>query len=198
MYIGAESRVRLLKDSVVKERVPKGYRLKVIDESLRKSRTRREAKILAKLSSAGFPCPKVQDVDTKSMKLTIERIEGERLVDSLESLDYKRISVMIGENIAKMHEAGVVHGDLTTSNMILSNGKVFFIDFGLSVFSEKVEDRAVDLHLLRQALDSKHYTISDVCFRQSLESYGSSFKDSKLVLKRLAVVESRGRNKQKH
>jgi Kae1-associated kinase Bud32 len=91
---------------------------------------------------------------------------------------------------------GIIHGDLTTSNMIL-NSEVFFIDFGLSFFSEKVEDKAVDLHLLRQALESKHYKVWEECFTAVRQGYEGTANDAELVLKRLEVVESRGRYKRK-
>lgn len=198
MYVGAEARVTVLKNKVVKDRVPKAYRIKVIDESLRRSRTRREAKILAKLHSAGFPVPSVIEMDDQAMKLTIERIEGKRLVDHLENLDYNSICKQIGESVAQMHNLEIVHGDLTTSNMILRDKTVVFIDFGLAYVTKKVEDKAVDLHLLRQALDSKHYTIAESCYRKVIAGYKSKSNRCREILKRLEVVEGRGRNKGKH
>ena len=101
----------------------------------------------------------------------MEYISGEKLSDNLESLDYKSISKLIAENISKMHNQGIIHGDLTTSNMILSKGKLYFIDFGLSHIDEKLEHKAVDLHLLKQALESKHYKNFDSSFKAVLDSY---------------------------
>ena len=89
----------------------------------------------------------------------MEFIDGKKLSDSLESQDYKKICKQIAENITKMHNSGIIHGDLTTSNMIFKNNQVYFIDFGLAFHSSKVEDKAVDLHLLKQALEAKHFTI---------------------------------------
>ena len=116
--------------------------------------------------------------------------------DILEKSDYKKISEEIGEKIAVMHDKGIIHGDLTTSNMIFSNGKVYLIDFGLSFFSDKIEDREVDLHLLRQALESKHYKLWEKCFKSALKGYEKS-KFAEQTIKRLEKVELRGRNKQK-
>ncbi len=96
-----------------------------------------------------------------------------------------------------MHNKDIIHGDLTTSNMIYYNYKVYFIDFGLSFFSEKTEDKAVDLHLLRQAIDSKHYKVYEKAFYLILKGYISKAKSSKEIIKRFEIVELRGRNKAK-
>jgi len=97
-----------------------------------------------------------------------------------------------------LHNEGIIHGDLTTSNMMVSEGEVFLIDFGLSFFSDKVEDKAVDLHLLRQAIESKHHTVYETAFAEVLKSYEENCENSKEVLKRFEIVESRGRNKAKY
>ena len=69
----------------------------------------------------------------------------------------KQIMGLIGESVARIHQKDIIHGDLTTSNMIFKNEKVFFIDFGLGYISRKIEDKAVDIHLLKQALEAKHF-----------------------------------------
>ena len=90
----------------------------------------------------------------------------------------------------------IIHGDLTTSNMILEK-EIKFIDFGLSFFSTKDEDKAVDLHLFRQALESRHHTMWEKCFEAALKGYRLGNVDYSSVLTRLEKVESRGRNKLK-
>ena len=106
--------------------------------------------------------------------------------------------MLIGKNIAKLHDADIIHGDLTTSNMILSGKEVvYFIDFGLGFISKKIEDKAVDLHLLKQALEAKHFTHWETLFKEVINGYSSS-KDSKLVLKQLEKVEKRGRYKEQY
>ncbi|HLC62675.1 MAG TPA: O-sialoglycoprotein endopeptidase, partial [Candidatus Nanoarchaeia archaeon] len=85
----------------------------------------------------------------------------------------------------------------TTSNMIYSK-EIYFIDFGLSFFSEKAEDKAVDLHLLKEALESKHYKIWEECFKSVLEAYKKEANKSGETLKRLEAVEKRGRYRAKH
>jgi len=193
---GAESKLYLEKDKVVKNRFKKTYRIKEIDEKLRKSRTRREAKVLQKLEAIKFPSPKLIKNDEKE-NIEIEYIKGNLLKEVLEKKDYLSLSIEIGEKIAILHNNNIIHGDLTTSNMIL-NKKIYFIDFGLSFFSHKIEDRAVDLHLLKEALESKHCRIWVKSYGEALKSYEKNAKHGKEVLKRLKVVESRGRYKQKH
>ncbi|MFC1723924.1 lipopolysaccharide kinase InaA family protein, partial [Nanoarchaeota archaeon] len=106
----------------------------------------------------------------------------------------------IGEKVGLMHNNGIIHQDLTTSNMIMHSEKkkVFLIDFGLSFFSVKEEDKAVDLHLLRRAVESRHHEIVEECFSSFVDGYKKTCLDAELVLKRLEKVESRGRNKGKH
>ncbi|MAE42923.1 Kae1-associated kinase Bud32 [Candidatus Woesearchaeota archaeon] len=193
---GAESKLFLVKDNVIKNRFKKNYRIKEIDEKLRKFRTKREAKVLQKLEAINFPSPKLIENDEKE-NLEIEYIKGKLLKDILEKNNYVELSKEIGEKIAILHNNNIIHGDLTTSNMVF-NKKVYFIDYGLSLFSHKIEDRAVDLHLLKEALESKHYKIWEKCYKAVLEVYEKKAVNGKEVLKRLKVVESRGRYKRKH
>lgn len=187
---GAEAVIYLDNDRIIKHRVSKGYRIKEINDVLRKTRTRREVRILEKLS---VPHPKLFSFDDKKAIIEMEFIDGSKLRDVL-SVKHSR---KIGEYIAKMHNEGIIHGDLTTSNMIVQDDEIYFIDFGLSFFSEKFEDKAVDLHLLKEALESKHYKIADITFKKILLSYKKHAKDSKEILARLTLVEERGRNKHK-
>jgi len=180
-------------NKVIKERVRKGYRIKDIDDKLRKFRTRRETKLLRKVENS----PKVFSVDDKKMIIEMEFIKGDLIKDILdETKKRNNLLVEIGNSIAKMHDDNVIHGDLTTSNMILRN-KVYFIDFGLGFTSTKIEDKAVDLHLLKQALESKHYKHFEESFEEVLEGYKLS-KNYKEVLDRLKIVEKRGRYKRKN
>ena len=101
---------------------------------------------------------------------------------------------LIGKDIAKLHDNNIIHGDLTTSNMILVKDKIFFIDFGLGYTSHKLEDKAVDLHLLRQALEAKHFKHYKTLWKAVESGYKTS-KNSKTTLERLIAVEKRGRYK---
>ena len=195
---GAEARIYRSGGRIVKDRFEKGYRISEIDSRLRKSRTRVEAKILNKLTGIGFPCPKVLGVDDQKGLLEMELVKGQKVRDILEKKDYKKLCKEIGKKVSIFHDNSIIHGDLTTSNMILEDksNEIYFIDFGLGFISHKVEDMAVDLHLLKQALESKHYNVWQECFKSVLAAYRP--KNRKEVLARLDVVESRGRNKAKY
>ena len=125
-------------------------------------------------------------------------IDGELIKDVLDDKkDKVEICEKIGKRIAEMHDKDIIHGDLTTSNMILKDDKIYFIDFGLGFVSAKVEDKAVDLHLLRQALESKHYRNYRECYDAVIEGYKQS-KNYRDVMSRLDRVELRGRYKGKN
>jgi TP53 regulating kinase-like protein len=192
---GAEATILLDGTTIVKDRVKKGYRLPEIDEKLRKFRTRREAKVLDKLKAIDFPAPRLMDMCDKAMQLRMELIKGNKIRDILYQ-NPAALSEEIGKKLGILHQNDIIHGDLTTSNMILEK-EIKFIDFGLSFFSTKVEDKAVDLHLLRQALESKHHEIWEKCFESALKGYKQGYPQHQEVLKRLEKVESRGRNKGK-
>ena len=192
---GAEATIYLDGTKIIKDRLKKEYRHPEIDNKLRKSRTRREAKVLDKLKAIDFPAPTLHDMCDKAMQLRMDMIQGNKIRDILYK-DPAALSEEMGKKIGILHANDIIHGDLTTSNMILEK-EIKFIDFGLSFFSNKVEDKAVDLHLLRQALESKHYEIWEKCFEAALRGYKETNPDSRLVLSRLEKVESRGRNKHK-
>jgi len=192
---GAEATIFLDGTHIIKDRIKKEYRHPEIDEKLRKFRTRREAKVLDKLKAMDFPAPTLHEMCDKAMQLRMEMIQGNKIRDILYQ-NPVALSEEMGRKIGILHKNDIIHGDLTTSNMILEK-EIKFIDFGLSFFSNKVEDKAVDLHLLRQALESKHYEIWEKCFEAALKGYSETNPDSKLVLNRLEKVENRGRNKAK-
>lgn len=197
---GAEAVV--YKDSdrgtIIKERLSKAYRLPRLDHSLRQFRTRREAKILQKLEKMNFPAPHLRDFSDKRMSLIMDFVPGEKLREVLaEEDDYEKLAQEIGNKVGLLHDHNIIHGDLTTSNMIQhqETGELFLIDFGLSSFSDKVEDKAVDLHLLDRALESKHHDKYPRVFDRVLEGYKESNPGAYEVLKRFEQVRKRGRNK---
>ncbi len=194
---GAEAVVYREDGSLVKERISKPYRHPEIDSKLRKLRTRREAKVLQKLKEIGFPSPALHYFDDKSMKVNMEFLDGEKVRDVLHK-DPLKISRQIGEKVALLHNNDIIHYDLTTSNMILKEGKVHLIDFGLSFFSKRPEDMAVDLHLLDRAMESRHHKHYPECFNEALKGYMSAAKKGKEVVERFRQVKLRGRNKNKH
>ncbi len=186
---GAEAQIYLEKEEILKKRLKKDYRIAEIDETLRKSRTRTEIKILQK---APIKVPKVLESNQKDT-IRMEYIKGEKVRDALDN--NPSLAEEIGRKVATLHDAGIIHGDLTTSNMILKE-EIYFIDFGLSFFSQKAEDKAVDIHLFLQALESKHYRISEKAFEFFLKGYNHS-KEFKKVMDRFKAVEKRGRHKKK-
>ncbi len=214
---GAEAIISLNKNIIKKTRVKKSYRLPELDKKIRLRRTKSEAKILEKLSKI-ISVPKLIKLSEENSEIELEFIKGEKLSESLEKQkNISTIAKQIGENIAKVHNLGIIHGDLTTSNMIyqketnsyeqfIKGGgrrgnykchyKLFFIDFGLSFFSDKIEDKAVDLHLIKEALKAKHNSISEKFFKEIIKSYSKIALKPKEVLKRLEIVEKRGRYKQ--
>ncbi len=192
---GAEAIIYQNKNIVLKDRIKKSYRLEQIDNKLRKFRTRREAKLLGKLSKLGFT-PKLVDSDDKNMQIKMEFIDGPRLRDVLNANNFRKYCPEIGKKIAILHNNNIIHSDLTTSNMVVKD-KIYFIDFGLSYESQKIEDKAVDLHLLKQALESKHHKIFKKAFQEVLNSYQKEIKQSSEILKRFKKVEARGRYKKK-
>lgn len=186
---GAEAIIKKENNIVIKDRIPKNYRHPVIDEKLRFTRAKTEARILEKASKL-IPVPKV--IELKDATLKIEFIDG---LTVKEVLDEKpELAEEIGINLAKLHINDIIHGDLTTSNMIF-NKKIYFIDFGLAIRSKKIEDKAVDIHLFKQALESKHHKVYDEALKLFIKGYKSL--GDQAVLDRLKAVEKRGRNKAK-
>ena len=194
---GAEASIYSSNSKIIKIRHQKKYRISELDEKLRRTRNNREIKILKKLEGSGIPVPKVLGSDSENNEIQLEFIEGKKLKDVLDGQNCTDLGTRIGRNIARLHSKRIIHGDLTTSNMILKEGEIFLIDFGLSFFSVKAEDRAVDLHLLNQALKSSHSSCSEECFSAILRSYGRTCENYSEILNRLEKVESRGRYKGK-
>jgi TP53 regulating kinase and related kinases len=193
---GAEAILIHENNNLVKRRIKKSYRIDIIDQKLRKQRTRKEAKLLEKAIKL-IPVPKVKKVSDTTMEIDMEFLEGKKLSEHLDTLENaEEICKEIGQNIAKLHDADIIHGDLTTSNMILSSkdNKVYFIDFGLGFESKKIEDKAVDLHLIKQALEAKHFNHYERFFKAILEGYKAS-KHHEATINRLKAVEKRGRYK---
>ena len=188
---GAEAIIYLNNNQIEKHRIKKTYRLPILDTKLRKSRTKAEAKIIQKLKNI-ISVPEIIETNDKD-KIIMQYIKGKKLSQHLENLGWKTLSKQIGETLEKLHNQDIIHGDLTTSNMILNQDKIYFIDFGLGFHSNKIEDKAVDIHLLNQALNAKHFTIAEKAVNIILKNYKNS-----LVLEQLKKVESRGRYKEKY
>ncbi len=198
---GAEAVLIKKGNALLKRRTAKGYRLKVLDDKLRGMRTRKEAKLIEKAGKL-INVPGMIKVNDKEMEIEMDFVEGKKLSESLDGMkNWEEVCLEIGRSIGKLHDAGIIHGDLTTSNLIWSSdvgdekkGKLYFIDFGLGFENGKTEDKAVDLHLIKQALEAKHFLHFDKFFKAVLKGYESS-KGYKEVMKRFEKVEKRGRYK---
>ncbi|MFT4303948.1 MAG: KEOPS complex kinase/ATPase Bud32 [Candidatus Woesearchaeota archaeon] len=196
---GAEAKIYEINDTIIKQRNAKQYRINEIDISLRKFRTKREAKILKTLNELSVNVPKIRTVDLKKFEIIMDKITGNKLRDKLKNSNYEKIAKNIAKDIAIIHNNNIIHGDLTTSNMILTNNnQIYFIDFGLSFFSTKSEDKAVDIHLFRQALESKHNKIWEKMFEIFIIEYTKKVDNAKEIIDRFKKVEIRGRNKNKN
>lgn len=194
---GAEAIIYLEKGVVTKHRISKLYRHPELDKKIIKRRTKSENKILEAASKIiNVPVPKIQ---TENNLITMPFIEGDKLSQTLDSYPQKKqekIMFEIGQSIAKLHKEGIIHGDLTTSNIIYSKNKVFFIDFGLGYFNGKYEDKGVDLHLLKQALEAKHFKNWETLFKEFEIGYRSiEPKEAEKVFDKMKAIEKRGRYK---
>jgi len=184
---------------VVKTRLPKSYRVDSLDASIRLARTSREAHLLHDSKRAGVPTPTVYQVDTATCTIIMEYVNGPRLKEALAEMDQQgliRACKHVGSLIGHLHSGGIVHGDLTTSNMILRDrAKLFFIDFGLSDYSRELEARGVDLLLMSRAFKSTHYALYSRAFAAVIDGYRDVVgrSDTELTLRKMHEVETRGR-----
>jgi len=192
---GAEAVLTREDGVLVKERVKKGYRLSKLDEALRKQRTAHEASLLNTARRAGVCTPQV--MDTAGTVLKMEWIEGKRVKEILTEENCEEIARKIGAAIGKLHTYDVVHGDLTTSNMIVRGDDIYFIDFGLGFQSPKTEDKAVDLYLLYHAIESTHWALLARLWHVVLEAYHENFSGAEKVIKTLSAIEKRGRYRER-
>uniref|UniRef100_A0A1A8LUL8 non-specific serine/threonine protein kinase n=2 Tax=Nothobranchius TaxID=28779 RepID=A0A1A8LUL8_9TELE len=211
---GAEGRVYraqfLGKPTIVKERFRKRYRHPVLDEKLTHRRTVQEVRSILRCRRAGISAPVVYFVDYTSHCIFMEEIAGSSTVrdhivstqqaNSCKELELQQLAERIGRILAKMHDEDVIHGDLTTSNMLLrrssqdTESDLVLIDFGLSYISSLPEDKGVDLYVLEKAFLSSHPN-TNVLFEKLLQSYTKSSKKSPAVIKKLDEVRLRGRKR---
>jgi Kae1-associated kinase Bud32 len=181
---------------LVKERIKKNYRLNEIDEKIRRLRTRKELKLLTEARKNRVPTPKIFETDEVANKIIMEYVEGTRVKELLNSSDKKTVietCQKIGRLVGKLHSAGIIHGDLTTSNMILKGNDIYFIDFGLGDFSRRIEDQGVDMNLLKEAIQSTHFKILKTCWANILKGYRQEYKNSEQVIKKVDEIENRAR-----
>ena len=183
--------------ALIKVRKEKKYRHPELDKEIRRSRTLFEANILHRVKQAGVPAPLVYQVDPEKATIVMEFIEGIKVRDVLGDLSEQEMKTLfyeIGLKAGRMHQGGIIHGDLTTSNMIKTEKGVVFIDFGLGEVSSELEKRGVDLNLLHRMLTSTHYEYTDTLFTAFTEGYIECFNgEAEDALERMQEIEKRGR-----
>jgi len=183
---GAEAKIYLSENKIIKKRVSKKYRHKELDNSILKRRIKSENKILKKSKKYGINVPEVYDVDSHS--ITMENLSGIKLSELLDDIKNKALIKSLAKEIKKLHSFGIIHGDLTTSNIFFYKDKIYLIDFGLGKFSDKIEDKATDIHLLKECLNSRH----SLNYKKLWLTFIKEYNDT-LVLERLRKIESRVR-----
>jgi TP53 regulating kinase-like protein len=200
---GAEASLYLMKwqnrKVIAKKRLPKKYRPPSLDEQIRTYRTVHEPQLLHGAKRAGVPTPLIYQVNVEEATIIMEFIEGKQVKELLNNQpeDERRLVCMeIGKSIGKLHRSGIIHGDLTTSNMILNpEEKIVFVDFGLGEKTSELEAKAVDLHLMKRALQSTHFRFAQQCFDAVMRGYSSvlGLERTKEVLEKIGEIEKRGR-----
>jgi len=180
-----------------KVRKPKKYRHPELDYQLRKTRTNHEADIIHRAKNHGVATPLLYHVDNEQGVIVMEYIDGIKirdLVDQLTDEERETLFRRIGYYSGLLHKSGIIHGDLTTSNIIKSGDRIVFIDFGLSEVNYEVEKRGVDLNLMNRMLTSTHYTYQEKLLQAFKQGYKESMGDeAEEALTRMIEVSKRGR-----
>lgn len=187
---GAEATLEIGEDEVTKKREPKNYRNSELDRRIREERTETEVHLIKEARRYNVNVPEAEKIDDSTIEM--EKIDGKMLKQVLD--DNLDLMEEYGRNIAYLHSADVIHGDLTTSNAITSEEELYIIDFGLAFRSQRIEDKAVDIHLLKQVLNSSHPDITEKAWRKFVEGY-EEYEKSDQILEQLKDVEKRGRYK---
>jgi Kae1-associated kinase Bud32 len=179
---GAEATIRAVEwmglPAMLKEREPKRYRPKALDERLRKERTRTEARLLVDARRLGVRTPIVYDLDLVRQRIVLERLEGPTLKELLEDpgrpTDTLAVAVRsFGASLGKLHAGGIAHGDLTSSNVIFPTGPTgapALLDLSMGTRNAGVEELGIDLHLVEEDLKALHPK-ADALHRAFLEGY---------------------------
>ena len=195
---GAEADVYLSswngKKAILKIRKEKTYRNLVLDKKIRKHRTIKESEIISQVKSFGISTPLIYFLDINKCSILMQYIDGKLVRDMNEKI-IEKTCFEIGKIVGILHKNGIMHGDLTTSNFIISKKKLIIIDFGLANRTEKPDDHAIDLRLFKEILNSAHANILNKSWNNFLKGYSKSVgeKYCKKIIKLVGVIESRGR-----
>ncbi|KAK6199267.1 kinase-like domain-containing protein [Scheffersomyces amazonensis] len=181
---------------IIKYRPSKPYRHPTIDASITKNRTIGEVKFMNKLTKLGINAPSVISADYNRGIIWMEFLGTELTNGDISSLknwlwylekneskekclndQVQSVCRKVGKLIGKLHLNDMIHGDLTSSNIILEDFEPALIDFGLSSYSGLSEDKAVDLYVLERAILSTHSVFSDHYNQWLLEGYEEIHKE---------------------
>jgi Kae1-associated kinase Bud32 len=181
------------KKCIKKNRIKKDYRAKELDEKIRAQRMKREANILRKAARIKLRVPEIYFEDKKNKILYLELIKGKLLKEWLNNKN-KKVLIDLGKTIGLLHKNNIIHGDLTTSNVIKENKKLALIDFGLAFESQKIEDKAIDLLNLKRTFNATHSNIKNG-FNLIIKGYKKEEPNYLKVIKQLNEAEKRARYK---
>ena len=186
---GAEAIVSFRDGNAIKQRVSKRYRVPALDQKLIVERTRAEARLIHAARKGGVPTPVMSDITHDS--IVMEQVTGTLLTGALTEAHCREAGRMVG----RLHMAGIMHGDLTTSNMILRDrdGRCVLIDFGLAQVTPEIEQRGVDIHVLFQTLKSTNPKEAGAFSAAFARGYAETFTGAEDVLAREQEIELRGR-----
>ncbi len=181
-------------DSILKIRKKKDYRVDSLDTRIRTLRTIREAKMISEAKTFGVLTPLVYFVDEKKCEIYLQLIKG-KLVRDLPVKQIVKTCKEIGKMVAILHRNGIMHGDLTTSNFILSQKGLVILDFGLSQKTGAIDDYAIDLRLFKEVLNSAHAQIVDDAWALFVRGYQSILGKTltEKIIDQVLVIEKRGR-----
>lgn len=193
LFKGAESNIYLTKWydklAISKIRIPKAYRQRTLDEDLRRRRTISESKMLSLVKEFGLRTPYVYFVDPFRAEIVMEFVPGTKASKVLTST----ICFNIGRFVSTLHLHNIIHGDLTPANFI-ANRKITMVDMGLSFYSTRREDKAMDIRLFKEILKSTFHNSFSRFFNEFLNGYQSiNSKELKNILQRIDIIESRKR-----
>jgi Kae1-associated kinase Bud32 len=195
LALGAEARLEKKEFfgavCVQKTRVAKTYRHSTLDARIRRERTRREASMLSAAKKCGVRVPLVLHVDLPNAALAMEWIDAETAKAVLSDRT-RWICSDLGKMIAALHAKGLIHGDLTTSNVLVDGKRLVLIDFGLAFHSEKDEDRATDLLNLKKMFSATHPDVKDG-WERVLRAYESAYPHGTRVAETISQIEKRTR-----
>jgi len=193
LFKGAESNIYLTKwynkKAISKIRIPKIYRQRMLDDDLRKRRTISESRMITLAKEFGLRTPYIYFVDPLRAEIVMEFISGIRASNVLTS----SICFDIGKFVSTLHLFNIIHGDVTPSNFIV-NRKITMIDMGLSFYSTRKEDKAMDIRLFKEILKSTYHSSYSEFFESFLDGYMSiNSKELEKILKRVDEIDTRKR-----